>query len=198
MIRRAAQFEAAGWRLVNERPSAVAPPGGGDWRAFLLRRLDATVAQLLKDCASLASCEYGQMEPVVVSHPLSGALPLLSKLLDMPTRALAGDQHMPRVQGGYSALPSALRCRRAVRRTVTSNSRRALRAPAVAVLSQRLRRLGGRQADAIPAGPRHLSARAHALFRSREKKAGCSHPVNATLCSSTRVAYDETQCFRSG
>ena len=35
-----------------------------------------------------------------MSHPLSGALPLLPKLLDMPTRALAGDQHMPRVQSG--------------------------------------------------------------------------------------------------
>jgi len=100
VVRRAAQFEAAGWRLVNERPTAVTPPGGGDWRAFLLRRLDATIAELLKDCASLASCEYGKMEPVEVSHPLSGALPLLPKLVDMPTRSLAGDQHMPRVQSG--------------------------------------------------------------------------------------------------
>ncbi len=99
-IRRAGQFEAAGWRLVNERPSAVAPPGGGEWRGFLLQRLDATIAELMKDCGSLGSCEYGQMEPVRVSHPLSGALPLLPKLIDMPTRALAGDQHMPRVQMG--------------------------------------------------------------------------------------------------
>jgi penicillin amidase len=99
-VRRAGQFEAAGWRLVNERPSAVAPPGGGDWRAFLLHRLDATITELLKECASLESCEYGQMEPVEVSHPLSGALPLLPRLIDMPTMALAGDQHMPHVQMG--------------------------------------------------------------------------------------------------
>ena len=99
-LRRAAQFEAAGWRLVNERPTAVTPPGGGDWRAFLLLRLDATIAELVRDCGSLASCEYGRMEPVEVRHPLSGALPLLPRLLDMPTSALAGDQHMPRVQNG--------------------------------------------------------------------------------------------------
>ena len=99
-VRRAAQFEAAGWRLVNERPSAVAPPGGGEWRAFLLNRLDAAIAELLKDCSSLASCEFGLMDPVEVRHPLSGALPLLPKLLDMPTLALAGDHHMPRVQDG--------------------------------------------------------------------------------------------------
>jgi penicillin amidase len=55
---------------------------------------------LLKDCASLKSCEYGQMEPVEVSHPLSRALPLLARFIDMPTRELAGDQHMPRVQMG--------------------------------------------------------------------------------------------------
>jgi penicillin amidase len=99
-VRRAGQFEAAGWRLVNERPTAVAPPGGGDWRAFLLQRLDATIADLVKNCGSLASCEYGRLEPVKVSHPLSGALPLLPMLIDMRTRALAGDQHMPRVQMG--------------------------------------------------------------------------------------------------
>jgi penicillin amidase len=99
-VRRPGQFEAAGWRLVSERPSAVGPPGGGEWRAFLLKRVDATIAELMKDCGSLASCEYGQMDPVAVRHPLSGALPLLPRLLDMPTQALAGDHHMPRVQDG--------------------------------------------------------------------------------------------------
>jgi penicillin amidase len=99
-VRRAGQFEAAGWRLVNERPTAVAPPGGGDWHAFLLQRLDATIADLLKNCGRLSACEYGEMEPVKLKHPLSGALPLLPKFIDMPTRELGGDQHMPRVQMG--------------------------------------------------------------------------------------------------
>jgi penicillin amidase len=99
-VRRPGQFEAAGWRLVSKRPTAVPPPGGGEWRGFLLKRLDATIAELLKDCASLGSCEFGLSDPVEVRHPLSGALPLLPRLLDMPTRALAGDHHMPRVQDG--------------------------------------------------------------------------------------------------
>jgi len=98
-IRRPGQFEAAGWRLVTERPAAVPPPGG-DWRAFLLARVDATIAALRKDCDSLARCTYGLRKPVAVRHPLSRALPLLSGLLDMPTEQLAGDHHMPRVQDG--------------------------------------------------------------------------------------------------
>ena len=99
-LRRPAQFEAAGWRLVKARPPAIAPPGGGDWRAFLLARVDATIANLHEDCANLAACTYGRRRPVVVRHPLSGAVPLLPRLVDMPTLELAGDHHMPRVQDG--------------------------------------------------------------------------------------------------
>jgi penicillin amidase len=98
--RRPARLEAAGWRLVNERPSGVAPPGGKDWRAFLLSRLDTTIDQLIADCGSLGACEYGSLNPVALRHPLSRAVPLLSRLLDMPTLPLTGDHHMPHVQDG--------------------------------------------------------------------------------------------------
>jgi penicillin amidase len=98
--RRPSQFEAAGWRLVNERPPGIAPPGGGEWRAFLLARLDATIGALLGECTALSSCTYGLSDPVDVRHPLSGAIPGLSRLLDMPTLPLAGDHHMPHVQDG--------------------------------------------------------------------------------------------------
>jgi penicillin amidase len=98
--RRPGRFEAAGWRLVNERPTAIAPPGASDWRAFLLQRLDAAIGRLIKDCGSLGSCEYGRLKPVALRHPLSRAMPLLSRLLDMPTLPLAGDHNMPHVQDG--------------------------------------------------------------------------------------------------
>ena len=98
--RRPAQFEAAGWRLVNERPSSIAPPGAASWREFLLQRLDASIETLLEECGALEHCTFGHSEPVRVRHPLSRAVPLLSGLLDMPTMELAGDHHMPRVQDG--------------------------------------------------------------------------------------------------
>jgi penicillin amidase len=98
--RRPSHFEAASWRLINERPASIAPPGGADWRAFLLQQLDATAKQLLDECGALAHCAYGHSQPVRVQHPLSRAVPLLSRLLDMPTMELAGDHNMPRVQDG--------------------------------------------------------------------------------------------------
>jgi penicillin amidase len=98
--RRPAQLEAMGFRLVNERPNSVLPPGGGTWREFLLGRLDAAIDELLADCESLTGCEFGDLDPVRVRHPLSRALPPLASLLDMPTLRLPGDHHMPRVQDG--------------------------------------------------------------------------------------------------
>ena len=98
--RRPSQIEAMGFRLVNERPASITPPGGGDWRQFLLGRLDATIDELLADCKTLASCGFGALDPVRVRHPLSRAVPPLASLLDMPTLQLAGDHHMPRVQDG--------------------------------------------------------------------------------------------------
>jgi penicillin amidase len=98
--RRPAQFEAAAWRLVKERPDSIAPPGAAGWREFLLQQLDASIVRLLEECEALSRCRFGDSEPVRVRHPLSRALPLLSRLLDMPTVELAGDHHMPRVQDG--------------------------------------------------------------------------------------------------
>lgn len=98
--RRPGQFEAAGWRLVSEQPQGIAPPGAPDWRAFLLQQLDATIDGLMKTCNALASCTFGAAESVTIRHPLSRAVPVLSRLLDMPEVELPGDHNMPRVQSG--------------------------------------------------------------------------------------------------
>jgi penicillin amidase len=105
-MRRPASFEAAAWRLVNERPAMIAPPreegadAPADWRGFLLARLDAATADLVERCGELKDCTFGARRPVKIRHPLSRALPILSGWLDMPVRELGGDHHMPRVQDG--------------------------------------------------------------------------------------------------
>ena len=95
-----AQFEAALWRLVNERPMHMLASNYSDWRQFLLAQVDAAVADLHATCPQLASCTWGARKPVHIQHPLSAALPLLSGLLDMPAVELPGDHDMPRVQDG--------------------------------------------------------------------------------------------------
>ena len=100
IVRRPGQFESAGWRLVSQRPASISPPGASDWRAFLLQQLDVTIEELIQECGTLANCSYGHGRAVQVRHPLSRAVPLLSSLLDMPSRELPGDHHMPRVQDG--------------------------------------------------------------------------------------------------
>jgi penicillin amidase len=95
------QFEGPLWRLVSEQPDhLLAADAGADWREFLLREVDALAEALREDCGRLARCTFGAGRPVAIRHPLSRALPGLTRLVDMPVRALPGDSHMPRVQVG--------------------------------------------------------------------------------------------------
>jgi penicillin amidase len=95
------QFEGPLWRLVSEQPEHLLPPdAGATWTEFLLRELDSLAAALRGVCGRLENCTFGDGRPVRIRHPLSGALPGLSHLIDMPQRTLPGDSHMPRVQAG--------------------------------------------------------------------------------------------------
>jgi penicillin G amidase len=94
------QFEAALWRLVNERPMHMLASNYGDWHEFLLAQADETIADLKTTCPQLAHCTWGSRNPVHIRHPLSRSLPFLSALLDMPQVELPGDHDMPRVQDG--------------------------------------------------------------------------------------------------
>jgi penicillin amidase len=94
------QFDAAVWLLVNQRPLHMLATDYGDWRQFLLAQVDGTIADLHENCARLDSCTWGARKPVHIQHPLSGAIPVLSRLLDMPEVLLPGDHDMPRVQDG--------------------------------------------------------------------------------------------------
>jgi hypothetical protein len=96
----------------------------------------------------------GELNTMAIRHPLSGALPGLGWLLDMPAQALDGDQYMPRVQGprfgasermvvspgheelGYFHMPAAraaIRCRPfmalAIPTGPRASQRRSCRAP---------------------------------------------------------------------
>jgi penicillin amidase len=103
----AAQFEGPLWELVTKQPMHLLSSSYESWNAFLLEQADAMVKQLtLADesgaspCSELEDCTWGSRRPVLVRHPMSGAIPLVGSLLNMPKLELPGDHDMPRVQDG--------------------------------------------------------------------------------------------------
>ena len=94
------QFESPLWQLVTRQPPYLLASEYPDWQSFLERQLDATLADLGRQCATLAHCTWGRENVVRIRHPLSRALPALARLIDMPVLELPGDHNMPRVQDG--------------------------------------------------------------------------------------------------
>jgi penicillin amidase len=91
------QWEGALWRMLEERPLHLLDPRYRSWQELILAAADAA-ARTCGD-SELARCTWGEANVVGMRHPLSGALPLLARWLDMPAESLPGDTHMPRVQG---------------------------------------------------------------------------------------------------
>lgn len=88
------------WRLVSERPEHLIDPRYASWDALLLAVADAVAADATAQGAKLADYTWGRFNTTKIQHPLSLAVPQLSRWLDMPARPLAGDwSNMPRIQG---------------------------------------------------------------------------------------------------
>ncbi|MGB6449360.1 MAG: penicillin acylase family protein, partial [Steroidobacteraceae bacterium] len=94
------QFERPLWTLVTTQPLNMLSADYPSWRAFLLFELDRTLAGLEARCGALDRCRWGAAHPVRIRHPLARAVPILSRLIDLPELELPGDHDMPRVQDG--------------------------------------------------------------------------------------------------
>jgi penicillin amidase len=68
------------------------------WDAQLLSAVDALLERFGEEEGPLAQQTWGDRNTVLVRHPLSLAVPQLSRWLDIPPRPLPGSGHMPRVQ----------------------------------------------------------------------------------------------------
>lgn len=69
------------------------------WKEALLEVVDETTEELDKgDDRLLEDRTWGEQNTASIQHPLSRAVPLLSRWLDMPRQPLPGDGNMPRVQ----------------------------------------------------------------------------------------------------
>jgi penicillin amidase len=93
------QYEGPLWRLVSERPAHLLDPRHRDWASQLLAAADVVADELGRGPGGMARRTWGERNTAAIRHPLAAALPLAGRWLDMPKEPLAGDTHMPRVQG---------------------------------------------------------------------------------------------------
>jgi penicillin amidase len=93
------QLEGAVWLTLTQRPVHLLPKNFADWDAWLLAAAHDVLANLAANDIAIEQATWGALNTTAIRHPLSGAIPVLGRLLDMPAEALDGDQYMPRVQG---------------------------------------------------------------------------------------------------
>ena len=93
------QFEGPLWQLVTQRPEHLLDPRYATWDAALLASVDVALGKLTQTCPQLGDCTWGAENTLSMRHPLSAALPLAARWLDMPAVPMPGDAWMPRVQG---------------------------------------------------------------------------------------------------
>jgi penicillin amidase len=95
--RRVWQSEGALWALLSSKPPHLLDPKYANWNALLLDSIRAVITELTKDGGKLSERTWGERNTARIQHPLSRAVPALSRFLDMKKDPLPGDDHMPRV-----------------------------------------------------------------------------------------------------
>lgn len=90
------------WALVEQQPRDHLPTGYEDWPSFLTAMAHTTLEKLTAEGDTLSKQSWGKANTLAIRHPLSQALPALSRWLDMPPEPMSGDTYMPRVQSRSS------------------------------------------------------------------------------------------------
>ena len=94
------QFESPLWTMVTERPTHLLTANYESWEDLLLQSIDANIEYFSGNFdGGLEQRTWGERNTASIRHPLSRALPFLSRWLDMPAVALPGDSNLPRAQG---------------------------------------------------------------------------------------------------
>lgn len=92
-------FEPAVWQLLKEQPESWLNHHGS-WQSLQLYAYEQAKQKLSDEFGpSMKNWSWGKVNALQVKHPFSKQIPVLSKLLDMPSQAGFGDTFMPAVQG---------------------------------------------------------------------------------------------------
>ena len=93
--------DAAIWRLATEQPPHLLDPQYATWQEMLLDAVDETIAQAMRGRrGTLRDRIWSEYNQVRYRHPLSSAIPLAGRWLDMPETPLPGDLYTPRMHWG--------------------------------------------------------------------------------------------------
>ena len=95
------QREGPVWRIVREAPRHLLDPRYESWPALLRDSIDSVIASL-EERGDLGERRWSEYNVVRFRHPLSAAVPLLDRWLDMPPREIPGDLYTPRMMWGAS------------------------------------------------------------------------------------------------
>ncbi|KAF7771353.1 penicillin amidase [Pseudoalteromonas undina] len=92
-------LEPAVWQLIKAQPASWINPQFTNWEQQLQAAFEQTLAQLTaKFGNNIQNWQWGKVNELVIEHPFAKQIPLLSKLLNMPTAPGFGDSYMPAVQ----------------------------------------------------------------------------------------------------
>ena len=90
--------ETPGWALIQARRNDLLPTGN-TWKQFFERAVLYSREKVLETThGNPDNIRWGRQNLSAIKHPLSGAIPVLGKYLDMPETEFNGDRNMPRVQ----------------------------------------------------------------------------------------------------
>ncbi|MFQ3259511.1 MAG: penicillin amidase, partial [Pseudoalteromonas distincta] len=93
-------LEPAVWQLINNRPDTWINPQFKSWDEQLQGAFSQTITKLTEQFGNnVQNWQWGKVNELVIEHPFAKQMPLLAKLLNMPTAAGFGDSYMPAVQG---------------------------------------------------------------------------------------------------
>ena len=95
-----AMFEYSAAQAIDARAPHLLPPPYKGWDEFVLTQVDGAIDEITRHGARpLSQARWGEANASRIHHVLSGAVPAVARLLDMPSRPQSGDKNLPHVAG---------------------------------------------------------------------------------------------------
>jgi len=92
------QIDGPLWAMVTQKPMHLLHPRFESWQALFVESVDWVAAKMQSSGKPFDKQTWGSVNATQVRHPLSGAIPFVSRWLDMPDAQLNGARHdLPRV-----------------------------------------------------------------------------------------------------